>query len=245
MDQDKNTTIKQCLIFKTHIWNADIESYVSKLLVETEQIKFDFWILLHDENGHLLHRIPECMRFNTISFTEQMIREIYDDKTFFGIHTSNHWIMMYFWKKIKSDYDYLWSMEYDVRISGSVSTILNFESTKDFVYTMGFRQNPSNRYYKFYTGTNQNRFQGYVQLIRLSSKALKIFDSEFTNGINGQDELILYTLAHEHNLSLDGSHLKSFIKGQWTWQDKSALNKAIYENCVKLDESAIFHPVKI
>jgi hypothetical protein len=247
MNIDTNQTLNQCVIFKTHIWNDDIEAYVNKLLTLLDSIKTHFWILLHDESGKLLHRIPDSLKAITISFTESMLKELYDSETFFGIHTSNHWIMMYFWKKFSfnQNYDYLWSMEYDVRISGDARIIFSLNSDEDFVYTMGFRRNPSNRYYNIYTGTNPNRFQGYVQLARYSKKALDTFDAEFSKKINGQDELIIYTLVHESNMKINGVFLKSFIKGEWTWDNsKSTLNKIIYNNYVEINKVAIFHPVK-
>ncbi len=46
---------------------------------------------------------------------------------------SNHWILMWFFKKFQN-YNYYWSMEYDVRISGNSCILWNYDGEEDFLF---------------------------------------------------------------------------------------------------------------
>lgn len=243
--------VKTVVLIKTHIWNDDIEKFADKIYNDTHVHNIDFFILMHDEKNELSEKIqsPDIKNI-TLRFTEQDIKQLYS-VGFYSMWLSNHWILMWFFKQFGHKYDYFWSMEYDVRISGNSVKIWNYESNYDFLYTMGNNINSMNVYNNHYIGgklSELQKYHGYLQLVRYSGKALEYLNKCFEEGENGQDELITFSLLNRGNFSGSKKFLQSLIRGTWTWQDKfSVSNRKLYNKLeTRLDDNhlCIFHPVK-
>ncbi|AZL89523.1 hypothetical protein QKC54_gp0294 [Megavirus baoshan] len=234
------------VILKTHIWNDDILSYSKKIYHDCVKNNIDFYILMHDEN-QMISAIKEPINNIIITFTELDIKKLYTTG-FYSMWLSNHWILMFFFKKYGSHYKYIWSMEYDVRISGDSSILWNYKGTEDFIYAMGNYQNLKNKYINYYVGnklSNNNKYHGYLQLARYSNRCLKYLDECYTKGENGQDELITFSLINRAKFSSSKTFLQKLIRGTWTWQNiYSESNRKLYDHLENNNTLAIFHPVK-
>ena len=244
---------KIVVLMKTHVWNDDIEKFAIKIYDETQPNGIDFFILMHTENDELYKKInTNYIKDIVLKFTEQEIKKIYS-VGFFTMWLSNHWILMWFYKQFGKKYEYFWSMEYDVRISGDSSKIWKYPSRYDFLYTMGNYRNSRNKYRKYYIGgklSELDKFYGYLQLARYSNNALEYLDKCYEEGENGQDELITYSLLIRGKLTGSKKFLRNLISGTWTWHSTySDYNRKIYnqiENSHDHDKNnvRIFHPIK-
>ncbi|XWV26604.1 hypothetical protein QJ857_gp0462 [Tupanvirus soda lake] len=241
---------KTVVLMKTHIWNEDIEKFASKLYCETYTHKVDFFILMHTENGQIYNNIKDDkIKKITMCFTESKIRSIYS-KGFYSMWLSNHWILMWFYKKFGHLYKYFWSIEYDVRISGDSSKIWLYKSSYDFLYTMGNYRNNKNKYNNYYVGVKLkelDKYFGYLQLARYSNTALAYLDKCYSEGENGQDELITFSLLNKSGLTGSKKFLYSLIKGTWTWQNNfSEKNRKLFDyyESLNTEHLHIFHPIK-
>jgi len=235
----------QSLIFKTHVWNKSVEIFCDKLLKETSDSSLDFFILAHDNDKILSRLIPR--RFNVLFFHEDEIKHIYTTGYTGNIWLSNHWILMWFYKK--TNYQYIWSMEYDVRISGDSRKIWQINDTADFIYPHIY--NRGIRYTGFYSYKKGNLIKdddictGFVQLCRYSAKFLKILDDYFTAGDNGQDEMMIFSIAVKEKIEMKNEFLYPLTKGFWTWKPKfSNFNSYHYKKLDRTNVLGIFHPVK-
>ena len=242
---------KKVVLLKTHVWTDNIERFAITIYKETYQHGIDFFILMHSDDGTLCNNVKdETIKKNILQFSELEIKNIYS-VGFYSMWLSNHWILMWFYKKYGIAYKYFWSIEYDVRISGNSSKIWRYDSTCDFLYAMGNYRNANNKYSSFYVGdklSDIDKFFGYLQLARYSDKALEYLDKCFTEGENGQDELIIFSLLNRSGLLGSKIFLQSLIRGNWTWQDNySDYNKKIYNDYEAQRNSNhlhIFHPIK-
>lgn len=243
---------KIAIIFKTHIWNSFIENFILKIQNDLENSKsknINLFILLHSENDNI---IPDSNSIKKliIRFTENDIKNTYSIG-YYTIWLSNHWILMWFYKNMPN-FDYYWSIEYDVRISGDSCKIWEHESCCDFLYVMGNYVRPKNIYNNHYVGNkllDADKYHGYLQLARYSNKALKYLDNCFSNGENGQDEMIIFSLLNRNRSGLSSSKtfLLNLVKGIWTWKNTySGHNKKIYDyyESMNHDNVYIFHPIK-
>lgn len=242
---------RTAIILKTHVWSEDLEEFVTRIRLEARPHGIDLFILMHDETGLLQQRVrsPD-LQSRLMCFKEADIRSTYESG-FYSMWQSNHWILMWFFKH-KPAYDYYWSIEYDVRISGRSDCIWTLDATEDFVYTIGGFSRPNHKYANHYVGplldTVYKRF-GFLQLARYSRRALTYLDACFTAGNNGHDELITFSLILDSNSGLihSNAHLKDLIRGTWTWLDRYApLNRLAYERLQQKRDYKpyIFHPVK-
>lgn len=244
--------MRQVVIFKTHLWNNDIETFAKKILLESKNI-IDFYILMHDENGKIYdHIMDDAIRAITIIFTQNEIQKLYPEG-FYNMWLSNHWILMWFFKKFPK-YNYYWSIEYDVRIVGNSNFIWQYSGVEDFIYPRGNYISPSNPYYNHYTGkliADNKKRQGSLQIARYSQKFLEYLDKNFLLGENGQDELIIFSLANHGNFTTSSQFLGAMIKGYWTWDPQFIpQNNYQYQKLLKMVDNLpapatyILHPVK-
>ena len=246
---------KTVVIMKTHIWSDHLEKFAVKIYNETKKSGVDFYILMHDETGEIREKIIDPnIKDSTLNPTESDIKDIYLSG-FYSMWLSNHWLLMWFYK-IFSTYDYYWSIEYDVRISGDSGKIWLHDSTKDFLYITGNHRSATNKYSNHYvspiesdTLTNDDKFYGFLQLSRYSVKFLEYLDKRFIKGENGQDELIIFSLANRGGFTMSNTFLKPLVRGMWTWEQRHALkNKIEYEKMDKNNSDnkylCIYHPIR-
>ena len=238
------------VLIKTHVWSPHIEKFASKILEETTASGTDFFILMHTETGELVNKIKnDQIKKCVLKFTEKEIRALYKIG-FYSMWLSNHWILMWFYKKFGSKYKYFWSLEYDVRITGPSSHIWKHQSPHDFLYTLGNYRNMRHQYNSYYVGNKLGPYQkyfGYLQLARYSDKVLAYLNKCFEEGENGQDELITFSLINRGGFTGSKEFLHGLKKGVWTWQSRySDYNKKLYDRIEKIPSKqvCIFHPVK-
>lgn len=242
-----NSTI--AILFKTHIWNDSVEKFVSKIISDLDKKNSNakLFILMHSDNFQLINEVKSTTIKNyCIQFTKSDIESIYQ-KGFINMWLSNHWIMMWFWK-YNNNFDYVWSIEYDVRITGDTSNIWLMNNSYDFIFVQNsFRTN--SKYNNLYTGNKlsaDNYRSGFLQLARYSKKTLDYLDNCYREGENGQDEMITFSLINlNKSLTINKSSLVNIIAGQWTWEDKwSSHNNYIYNKLESSNCNKILHPVK-
>ena len=241
---------KIVVLLKTHVWNDDLEKFATKIYNEATLSNVDFFILMHDETNSLTVQ-NDILKKVIIKFTEADIKNIYQ-VGFYSMWLSNHWILMYFYQKYKDIYQYFWSIEYDVRISGDSSQIWKHNSNCDFLYVRGNYLNQNNYYRNHYVGdklASHQKYYGFLQLARYSNVALAYLNDCYVGGENGQDELITFSLLNRGKFTGSKTYLQSLIKGTWTWESKYVdYNKKIYnKHELNPDPNGsvyIFHPVK-
>lgn len=242
------------VIIKTHIWSDHLEKYCIKIYHETKDCNIDLYILMHDENDTLFSKIKDDnLKKNTLIVNEKTIKNIYSIG-FYSMWLSNHWLMMWFYQKFKDKYDYIWSMEHDVRITGTSSKIWLHSTNEDFLYVTGnciLYENMNRKYYIGGKLSDNQKYQGFLQLSRYSANFLNHMNKCFNEGENGQDELIIFSLARRDNFSYSCKFLSKLVRGVWSWQKKYAhknwLEYKQLENYNKNNNNkylAIFHPIK-
>jgi len=244
---------KTVLIIKTHTWNDNLENFIRKLINESTTHGIDFFILMHSDNHKLINKIKDTnLKKYVLMFTEKDIRKVYN-KGFYSMWLSNHWILMWFYKLYKNKYDYFWSIEYDVRISGDSSKLWKYNGVEDFIYPIEPFKDPKWRYKNHYVGgklTDKNKYYGYLQLARYSNKFLAYLDTCYQSGENGQDELITFSLFKRGNFTGSKTILNDLIKKSWSVDssDTQKYKKLLTESEKKYqsDKShlTIFHPIK-
>lgn len=243
---------KTVVLLKSHIWNDDIEKFAIKIYNETINFGIDFFLLLvTNDNIPTFEKIKsDTIKNVTIKLTEANIKNVYSSG-FFSMWMSNHWILMWFYKKYVGKYQYFWSVEYDVRISGNSTRIWNYNSTLDFLYPQGNFRHTRHIFKDQYVGGKMkdiDKFYGFLQLARYSHRALAYLDSCFMRGENGQDELIIFSLLNRAKLTGSKAFLGSLMGGRWTWDSKYIpINKETYEKAesnLHNNHLLIFHPIK-
>lgn len=251
----KNDSHKTAVLFKSHTWNLEIENFVVKLKCDIDAVcNVDLYILLHSEDGKLLDKINNRdLRSLVTQFKEREIRDTYNNKGFHSMWLSNHWIVMWFWHKFSDKYDYVWSIEYDVRISGDSRRLWEYPGTEDFLYPIKPFQDSKWLWKDHYVGkmTDDDKWYGYLQLARYSRLFLNYLDEVFTSGENGQDEMMLFSLLKRGGDKFRGSHylLNPLIKDSWTvHSEDSDRHKGLFRDSENkpLDKRllTIYHPVK-
>lgn len=246
---------KSAVLFKTHTWNAEIEAFAIKLKCDTEATcGVDFYILMHTENN----KLPESVTNSSLkphikTYTESTIRALYS-KGFYNMWLSNHWIVMWFYQNFGDDYDYIWSIEYDVRISGDSRRLWSYPGDEDFLYPVKPFQDKDWYWREHYVGDRlreSEKYYGYLQLCRYSRDFLAYLDDAFADGENGQDELIIYSLFVRAKPKYIGSHhlLGPLINDSWSVvPEDSDYHKQLFQTSERTPyynrSLTIYHPVK-
>lgn len=235
------------VLLKTHTWSDLLEKFAIKVKNETLAEGIDFYILLHCEHPELFNKIKnKDLKQHVLIFKEDDIKKLYA-KGFYGMWLSNHWILMWFYKKFKNKYQYYWSIEYDVRISGDSSKLWTYGGTEDFVYPIEPFQDPNWRWKNHYVGgemTDNDKYYGYLQLARYSGRFLDYLDKHFEKGENGQDEMIIFSLFKRSKYSGSKELLNKIIKDSWTvFNTDSPKHKNLLEKH-EMQSLRIYHPIK-
>lgn len=236
---------KIAIIFKTHVWSNDICIFCKKILFDIRNANIDFFIILHDEKDNIIDTIPANMLQYVLIIKESDIK-IYDSG-FISMWMSNHWILMWFFLHNRDKYNYIWSIEYDVRIIGNSNLIWSINDNADFIYTLGNNKDVTNKYSGLYSGkilSDDDKYYGHLQLARYSMNTLNYLHNNFKSGENGYDELITFSLLNRSNLKLSNI-LHTLIGGIWTWDQRYSLHNRRIITCYNNSNTLkIFHPVK-
>lgn len=244
------------VVFKTHVWNDGLEKFAQKLWLETVPKGIDFFILMHSDNISLPDKIVnDKLKRCVLVFAEADINKIYP-AGFYSMWLSNHWILMWFYRQF-NQYQYYWSVEYDVRISGNSYKIWSWAGTEDFVYPVQPFQDANWRWKNNYVGgrlTDETKWYGYLQLARYSNRFMAWMDKHFAAGENGQDEMIVFSLYKrgETEAGFSGNHsmLAGLIRDSWSVanSDSDKHKKILDESEAKYrfdaNQLMILHPVK-
>ena len=249
----KYNSDKTVVLLKTHVWTDNLENYATKIKNETIAHGIDFYILMHCENDALLKKIKnQDLKPYILTFTEADIKKIYS-KGFYSMWLSNHWILMWFYKRFGDKYKYFWSMEYDVRISGNSSKLWTYTGAEDFIYPIDYFRDPTWAWRNHYVGNklaDDQKYYGYLQLARYSNKFLEYLDQCFEAGENGQDELIMFSLFKRGKFSGSKKLLNKLIKNSWSVastdsdKHKKLLEESDSESERDKNHIRIFHPIK-
>jgi len=239
------------ILLKTHVWNHDLEAFVKKIRREAIQCKADFFVLMHTEDDSIYHLVMDPdIKDIILRFKEADIKKLYNGFGFHTIWMSNHWILMWFYRD-HQNYQYYWSLEYDVRICGNSINIWKNNYTDDFLYTIGNFQNNTfwNQFYRGKKLTRLQKYHGYLQIARYSNRFIKYLDTSFSDGEQGQDEMITYSLLQLGKFTNSNKLLYPMIRGTWSTDKKmSDTNRAVYDQIEKNErdhnEVYIFHPIK-
>ena len=234
------------VLLKTHLWNGQIENSIMKIMAETLPYGIDFYILMHTDDGKIYDEIKSDLIKNiTLKISETDIKNIYSS-VFYNMWVSNHWVLMWFYKNYGSKYKYYWSIEYDVGIVGDSSVIWRYNGDYDFLYTKGNYNSPTNKYFNYYVGNkilDKDKRQGFLQIARYSNRFLNYLDKCFKNGENGQDELIIFSLANIGNFSKSNIFLSSLIRGTWAWEEKYSARNKIWFDRLQLSIKNMTKPI--
>lgn len=212
---------------------------------------------MHSNDYSLINNIKDySLRKYVLMFSESDIKNVYK-KGFYSMWLSNHWILMWFYRKFRNKYEYYWSIEYDVRISGNSKKIWTYNGTEDFIYPIEPFKNPNWIWKNHYIGGKLNddtKYYGYLQLARYSNKFLDYLDKCYQSGENGQDEMITFSLFKrgQKEIGLTGSKdlLAKLIKNSWSVdnsesdKNKKSLEESETEYKTNKNHLRIFHPVK-
>ena len=241
------------LILKTHVWNDNLEAFSEKLLRETNPFGVDFFIIMHSDNGKLINSVKNPnLKPHILTVSEKEIKAVYPTG-FYSMWLSNHWILMWFYRKYFDSYDYFWNIEYDVRIGGASNKIWNYQGDEDFVFTVGPFQDKNWGWKNHYVGSkldDSNKFYGYLQLARYSNKFLNYLDRTYASGENGQDEMMTFSLFVRSGYSGTKKPLAKLINNSWSVANsesdkhKKMLEESESEYRRNSKHLRIFHPVK-
>ena len=162
---------------------------------------------------------------------------------------SNHFIDLYFYKNFGEKYDYMWFLEYDVRILGDTSYFWRSELNHDLLIPKNITIADSNwKYYNYLHESFNEKYLCLKQLYRSSKIFLMKLDELFQDGINGHCELIIGSICKKFNFTYDYNFLNSRIQGIWTHNPEFSVynietfNKLAHSVIIK---PYIFHPIKI
>lgn len=246
---------KNVLILKTHVWNPELETFCNKIYHETKISNVKFFILMHSNDYSLKKNVSNSeLHKLCLIFAESDIKKIYPGG-FYSMWLSNHWILMWFFKHYQ--FDYYWTMEYDVRISGNSSKIWKYSGKEDFIYVIDPFQDPKWAWRNYYTPgsstitlDSKNKYYGYLQLARYSRKFLKYMDRFFTLGENGQDEMIIFSLYKRGKFTGSNKLLSKLVHDSWSVKNedsdkhKQLLKQSEDKYSKNPQHLQIFHPIK-
>jgi len=113
-------------------------------------------------------------------------------------------------RRINSEYDYYWIVEYDVAFSGNWSELFNAfaDSTSDLLCSNLHRRetNPGWHWWNSLEWPNDlkpERIRGFLPFARLSAQALDAILLAYQNGINGHYELTWPTVLHHYGFVIE------------------------------------------
>lgn len=239
------------VLFKTHKWDPGIERRFRK--IESEAGPTKVWVLYHGKSvPREIRNVYKCAA----------LEKVYKHG-FVDAWLSNHWLLMSWWKskgrKMK-DVDWVWSIEYDVGIVGDSGYLwkdVQDSTDADLLGSFGPFQDESWPYKDNYVGpmVDSDKWFGYLQLSRYSRRFLDYMDEVFERGENGQDEMMIYSLAKRGGFNIETEPLHC-LQGFWSalGNDAQSAHDALQEATATATPAAtatstpatrpqLFHPV--
>jgi len=250
---------KTAICFKTHIWNKGIHNFIKKIYKDCDdsnkkalnnfkgEFDLDFYVLIPDYLEKNINQ--DIIKFTKI-YKEEDIKNLYKNG-FYSMWISNHFIELWFNKTFGEKYEYIWFIDYDVKILGDTNYFWRSELTEDLLIPRNMTLLKEN--WKFYDYVHESllkeeRYMCPKQFYRISKKLLIKLDELFESGINGHNEIIIGSICKKFNFTYNSNFLNQTIQGIWT--ENPEYSKYNYENYNKLINNVnswkpyIFHPIK-
>jgi hypothetical protein len=239
---------KRAILFKTHKFSKAIRDRYEKVVSESKGLA-DVFLVVHGD----VRIDGEEQRLFRVS--DEELHRVYD-RGFVDPWLSNHWLLMSWWKRVgrAGGYQFVWSVEYDVGIVGNSAVLWGEPSGADLIASYGpFRDSAwpyKDRYFcdkatsACLARRDEDKWYGYVQISRYSARFLDYMDHVFESGENGQDEMMIFSLAKKGQFSIDTEAI-ACRQGFWSAQGAdAALAKKAYMAMAPAPSLTLFHPIK-
>lgn len=244
-NESANPPFRSAILFKTHKFDKAIRARLEKVKSESVGLA-DVVLVVHGDVE--VDSDLQCFRIR-----DQELSRVYD-QGFENPWLSNHWLLMAWWRQRgrAAGYQYVWSIEYDVGMVGDSSVLWSAANMPqaDLIASYGPFQDPNWPYKDHYTGgklKNEEKWYGYVQLSRYSAPFLEYMDKTFESGENGQDEMMIFSLAKRGNFSVNTDPI-TCRHGFWSARggDAALAREAMVEKQLLPSQSklTLFHPIK-
>lgn len=236
----------ECLVYVTHVWNASIEATFKAIQSSTSM---DIFILVgpHGSREPIELDVGSlCVTVLRPSLAE--LQSMYPTG-FVSMWASNHLLLMWFWRQYA--YDYVWSMEYDVRFKGPLQSLWTLSKEWDYLYSdlRDLHGITKSHYWasSIEPSWHKNQFQHFQsatkQVCRLSRKFLDHLEASFQQGQTAQDEVAFASHCFQQNFK--SKSLKDFLSDSWTTSSgSSARIEKLWQNHQDQGLLVLFHPVK-
>ena len=262
---------RDVVLYRAHMMNAASARAFKKL--QEELPNYDHFVLGYSEDANM-HVLSAFLKKNILLIGKRELRELDYPKR---LHDSNNQprgedpVLLWFFRHF-NQYDYYWSIEYDVRYSGSWLTL--FEqlalSQADLLATNVYdykdlRNWPqwSNFDWSTQNIENEGKCKAFLPFCRLSRRALLVLDVAFRQGLTGHFETTFATVCRLKGLLIEdvggygpytpesrqGKHYTStpnadsLSPGSFVF--RPAIRDLDFENLKSLfNEALLFHPIK-
>lgn len=238
---------KRAILFKTHKFSKAIRDRYEKVVSESKGLA-DVFLVVHGDV-----RIDDGEERRLFRVSDGELARVYD-RGFVDPWLSNHWLLMAWWKRVgrAGGYQFVWSVEYDVGIVGNSAELWGEPSGADLIASYGPFQDSAWPYKdRYFCDTaasaclarrDEDKWYGYVQISRYSARFLDYMDHVFESGENGQDEMMIFSLAKKGQFSID-TEAVACRQGFWSAQGAdAALAKKAYTAPAR--SLTLFHPIK-
>lgn len=248
--------MKVAVLLNTHFLNDEVWNRFN-LLKEDAPDNFEFFIIQNNESvKNPYYNIYKINNISVFEYSSEALKtegyKLLPSLGFKSIMWSNGSLMpINLFQKHFPDYDYYWSIEYDIIFNGKWKYFFDTVHKKDFDFCTSHlgMSLPDWWWYSYITipGTVSNTFiQGYVRMrsfntiCAFSNRFLKYLDKIYKMGFYGNCEQTIPTAAFnskEHFKIIDLAsdlNLCSWESNNW---------QVYYENINT--ENYIYHPVKI
>jgi len=222
------------VFYMAHKWNSEIEKCATEIQHSALAYGLKFIIVS-------CPKIQVPSHFRQVCPTEQEVRQMYAG--FISMWASNHFLFMWAWKHFGQTFDYIWSIEYDVRFVGNLNFLWTYAPEADYVSS----QAPwpiKNTYYWYNSISkkwNHPMQNALKQVNRCSKRFLVHLDAQFHLGLNAQDELAL--IGHALSPQFTINNLGRFTHSTWSPHPGSAPSaRKAYQ--ASTADFAMFHPIK-
>lgn len=200
--------MKKAVLFISHRVNEDTMEKYQKLRNELSECCDVFWALDESKEKYIQPEDIPFFRFNISDIHSLGYEMLYDDSIFGNVN----FILQGFYKRYP-DYDYYWSVEYDVVFTGDWRTLINaFEQTDSdliscHIEKYDIKRNAHWDWWKPIVWVEEEIplercVKSFNPIFCLSNRALSFLDGYFRKGNCGHFETIMSTALHFYGFKL-------------------------------------------
>lgn len=226
---------KTLVVFVAHFWTSDIDAYYTKLKNSCSESNIDLVILACGDR----YESSEIIFRPSIDEVKAMYKDFHSK----GLWACNHWILLWLWKfwAQEESYDFVWSIEYDVRTTGDLFTLWSMDKTYDYISSASAHNYTSEAFW----GPNKSGFRpthtALKQIFRCSANFLNYLHDQALIGQTGQDECTLATHAQKFKYR----NLKEYLCSGYSPNKNDAVTRAWkLEKNNETKKLKIYHPIK-